>query len=299
MRITEGFLPVDGHRVWWKRVDPPAGSPVASATPVLLLHGGPGAGHDYLEPLEGLAVDRPVIFWDQLGCGRSDQPDDLSLWTIARFRREVDVVRAGLGLDRIHLLGQSWGGWLGIEYMVHRPAGIVGLVLASTSASIAQFMAEAEKLKAQLPPDVYATMQRCEAVQAWTDPDYLAAVDLFYRRHLCRLDPWPDALMRSVANLDGNAVYATINGPNEFIVTGELRTWDRIADLKNITCPTLVTVGGHDEVPLACSETIRDGIAGSELVVFHDSGHCAHLEETTRYLDVVRGFLRRVDAGVG
>ncbi|MCU0869883.1 MAG: proline iminopeptidase-family hydrolase, partial [Burkholderiales bacterium] len=229
MRITEGFLPVDGHRVWWKRVDPPAGTPAAAATPILLMHGGPGAGHDYLEPLEALAADRPVIFWDQLGCGRSDQPDDLSLWTIDRFRREVDVVRAGLGLDRIHLLGQSWGGWLGIEYMVHQPPGIVGLVLASTSASIPQFVAEAETLKAQMPAEMYATMRRCEAAGRYRDPDYEAAVQVFYRRHVCRLDPWPDCLARTSANLDGNAVYATINGPNEFVVTGELKDWDRIA----------------------------------------------------------------------
>jgi proline-specific peptidase len=118
----------------------------------------------------------------------------------------------------------------------------------------------------------------------------------FYRRHVCRLDPWPDCLARTSANLDGNAVYATINGPNEFVVTGELKDWDRIADLGRITCPTLVTVGGHDELPLACSETIRDGVSGPvELVVFEHSAHCAHLEEAGRYLEVVRGFLGRVD----
>src|SRR2546421_1708639 len=113
----EGYLPVPGGRVWYQIV----GS--GPATPLLVLHGGPGAGHDYLETLEGLADERPVVFYDQLGCGRSDQPDDPSRWHIARFVREVDLVRHALGLDRIHLLGQSWGGWLAIEYMLRQPSG--------------------------------------------------------------------------------------------------------------------------------------------------------------------------------
>ncbi|MDX2093225.1 MAG: alpha/beta fold hydrolase, partial [Kofleriaceae bacterium] len=133
MHDEQGYIPVDGHRVWYRRVG-------SGGIPLLLLHGGPGAGHDYLEPLEGLARDREVIFFDQLGCGRSDQPADRSLWRIERFVREIDTVRAALGLDRIHLLGQSWGGWLGIEYLLSQPRGIVSATLASTSASIPQFV---------------------------------------------------------------------------------------------------------------------------------------------------------------
>lgn len=285
MKIEEGFIPVDGHRVWYRRLG-------SGGIPLLLLHGGPGAGHDYLESLAALADERPVIFYDQLGCGRSDQPDDISLWQFDRFVREVDTVRSALGLDRIHLLGQSWGGWLSVEYMLTHPPGIVSLVLASTSASIPQYVAEVEKLKAALPADLYRTMQRCEAAGDYRNPEYEAAVRVFYQRHLCRLDPWPDALLRTVRNLDGNAVYATMNGPNEFIVTGHLRTWDRIDRVHEIDVPTLITVGGHDEVPLACSTTMQERIPDSRLVVFEHSGHTAHLEETDRYLAVVREFLR-------
>lgn len=286
MQIEEGFIPVDGHRVWYRRLG-------SGGIPLLLLHGGPGAGHDYLESLAALADERPVIFYDQLGCGRSDQPDDVSLWQFDRFIREVDTVRSALGLDRIHLLGQSWGGWLSVEYMLTHPPGIVSLVLASTSASIPQYVAEAEKLKAALPGDLYQTMQRCEAAGDYRNPEYEAAVRVFYQRHLCRLDPWPDALLRTVRNLDGNAVYATMNGPNEFIVTGHLRTWDRIDRVHEIDVPTLITVGGHDEVPLACSITMQERIPDSRVVVFEHSGHTAHLEETERYVTVVREFLRR------
>lgn len=288
MRDEQGYIPVDGHRVWYRRVG-------SGGIPLLLLHGGPGAGHDYLEPLEGLALDREVVFFDQLGCGRSDQPDDRSLWRIERFVREIDTVRAALRLERIHLLGQSWGGWLGIEYLLSQPRGIVSATLASTSASIPQFVAEANRLKAQLPPEMVAVMQRCEAAGDWRNPQYEAAVMEFYRRHLCRLDPWPDALLRSVRNLDGNAVYETMNGPNEFIVIGNLRDWDRTTRLTEIRVPTLITVGRFDEIPPVCADTMRRGIAGSRVVVFEQSGHTAHLEETERYLQVVRDFLRDVE----
>lgn len=290
MREETGFIPVDGHRVWYRRV---GGGP---GLPLLLLHGGPGAGHDYLEPLQDLARDREVIFYDQLGCGRSDRPDDPALWRIERSVREVDTVRKALGLERIHLLGQSWGGWLGVEYMLSHPPGIAGLVLASTSASIPQFVAEASKLKAQLPPAMVAVMARCEAAGQWNDPQYLEAVMAFYRRHLCRTDPWPDCMQRTVRNLEGNQVYEVMNGPNEFIVIGNLKDWNRIDRLGEIRVPTLITVGAHDELTPACAETLRAGIPGSRVVQFDDSSHTAHIEETTRYLEVVDAFLREVDA---
>ncbi len=291
MKRTEGKIAVDGHQVWYTRVG-------EGGIPLLTLHGGPGAGHDYLESLEGLAEHREVIFFDQLGCGQSDQPDDPSLWRLERFVEEVETVRDALGLERIHLLGQSWGGWLGIEYMLHKPRGVVSLVLASTSASIRQFVAEAETLKKRLPPEMYALMQRAEADQDYQNPEYLAAVDLFYRRHLCRLNPWPDALERSTRILDGNPVYLTMNGPNEFVVIGNLRDWDRTARLPEITVPTLVTVGRHDEITPNCARTIQEGIPGAQLRIFERSGHVAHLEETDAYLKTVSAFFDEVEGRI-
>lgn len=289
MDTEEGTIEVDGHRVWFRRVG-------AGGTPLLTLHGGPGAGHDYLEPLEALAGERPVVFYDQLGCGRSDRPDDRSLWHIERFVAEVDKVRQALGLQRIHLLGQSWGGWLAIEYMLRRPPGVASLILASTSSSLPQFVAETERLKAALPDEIRRALQRHEAAQDYRHPAYEAAVLEFYKRHLCRLEPWPEALLRSVANLDGNAVYETMNGPNEFIVTGNLRGWDRSGRLGEIAVPTLITVGRHDELTPACAETLHRGIRGSRLVVFEHSAHLAHLEEPARYRQVVADFLAEVEA---
>lgn len=223
-------------------------------------------------------------------------PDDPSLWKMERFVNEVDTVRSALGLQRIHLLGQSWGGWLAIEYMLTQPPGVLGLVLASTSASISQFVAEAERLKAALPPEVYRTLRRYEAAGELHHPDYEAAVMEFYRRYLCRLDPWPESLVRSTENLEDNPVYETMNGPNEFFVIGHLRGWDRTERLGEIEVPTLVTVGRYDEITPVCAETIHRGIAGSEIRVFEESAHVAHLEETDAYLEEVSDFLARTEA---
>jgi proline-specific peptidase len=287
---SEQFLPVTGGSVWCRR----QGS--GDGTPILLLHGGPGAASYYMEPLaERLARHRPVIVYDQLGCGRSDMPDDPSLWTLDRSVEEVDQVRRALGLEHCHLLGQSWGGWLAIECMARGASGIRGLVLASTSASIPQFMAEARKLIEQLPEPARSTVIELGDRGAYDDPEYLAAVDVFYRRHLCRMDPWPEALVRSVESMDQNQVYLTMNGPTEFDVIGLLRTWDRTADLPRIATPTLVACGRYDELTPACSETIADGIPDSRMVVFESSAHIAHLEEGERFADVVEKFLRAVE----
>jgi proline-specific peptidase len=286
LSTEERRIEVTGGSVWSARMGPGEG------IPVLLLHGGPGAASDYMLPLaERLAEHRAVVVYDQLGCGRSDQPDDPSLWTVERAVEELDQVRAALGLVRCHLLGQSWGGWLAIEYMSGRPAGIERLVLASTSASIPEFAAGARRLIDALPEPHRTALHELGAQGAYDHPDYQAAVQVFYRRHLCRLDPWPEALNRSIAEMDGNQVYLTMNGPTEFDVIGRLRDWDRSADLHRIEVPTLVTCGRYDEIVPACSETITRGIAGARMHVFEHSAHCAHLEEPESYAALVEEFL--------
>ena len=282
----EGYVEVEGGRVWFRRLGE------GDALPVLLLHGGPGAAHDYMLPLaERLSEHRPAIVYDQLGCGRADRPDDTSLWTVDRSVTEVDQVRAALGLDRCHLLGQSWGGWLAIDYMARGPAGVAGLVLASTSASIAQFVAGARRLIDALPEPHRTALQELGARGEYDHPDYRAAEQEFYRRHLCRMDPWPEALVRSSDQMEGNQVYATMNGPTEFDVIGLLREWDRTADLGRIGVPTLVTCGRHDEITPSCSETITRGIPDARMHVFEESAHCAHLEEADDYARIVEAFL--------
>ena len=289
MREEEGHIDVPGGQVWYKVV----GS--GESVPLLTLHGGPGGGHDYLEPLNEIASERPVVFFDQLGCGKSDTPDDVSLWRIDRFVDEVTAVRDALGLDRIHLLGYSWGGWLAIEYMLGAPSGVISLTLASTSASIPQFVYEAGKLISELPREMAETMRRLEAEGDFENPEFEAGMMEFYKRHLCRLDPWPDPIMRSLENLDGNIVYETMNGPTEFTVIGNMKDWSRIEKLGEIVAPTLITCGRYDELTPACSRTLRQGIMNSRMHVFERSAHMAHLEETESYLQILSEFLRDFD----
>jgi proline-specific peptidase len=205
-------------------------------------------------------------------------------------------VREALGLDRCHLFGQSWGGWLAIEYLSRGRTGIDGLVLASTSASTAQFMREAARLIDELPEPHRSALQELGARGAYDDPAYLDAVDLFYRRHLCRLAEWPEAMQRTADELEGNQSYLTLNGPTEFDVIGSLRTWDRTGDLGRIARPTLVTCGAYDEITPACSETIAHGVPDARMVVFEESAHCAHLEEPDRYAEVVEAFLAGLES---
>ena len=285
-QAEEQHVDVTGGSVWTARLGPNDG------TPILLLHGGPGAASYYMIPLaERLAEHRPTIVYDQLGCGRSDQPDDTSLWTVDRSVEEVDQVRAALGLERCHLLGQSWGGWLSIEYMTRGATGIDRLVLASTSASIPEFMAGARGLIEQLPEPHRSVLIELGDRGEYDHPDYLAAVEVFYHRHLCRMEPWPDALVQSGEQMDGNQVYLTMNGPTEFDVIGLLREWDRTADLGRIRVPTLVTCGRYDEITPSCSETITRGIPDARMHVFEESAHCAHLEEADDYARIVEAFL--------
>jgi proline-specific peptidase len=292
--VKEGKIQLkSGHRIWYRRIGDGGG------IPLLTLHGGPGSGHDYLEPLEKLAGDRPVVLYDQLGCGKSDQPDDRSLWRIERFVEEIDEVREALSLRQIHLFGQSWGGMLAIEYMLTQPQGVSSLILADSCASMPQLKREVNRLKSKLPKETIATLNRFEATADFHSPEYREAVIEFYKRHVCRLSAMPDCLLRTTANLKSNPVYETMNGPNELVITGNLKDWNRIDRLSEIGVPSLILVGRYDEVPPTCAETLHLGIAGSQLVVFEESSHIPHIEEENKYFGAVSRFLSRVDAKSG
>jgi proline-specific peptidase len=262
-----------------------------------MLHGGPGVPPDYLQPLQELADSgRSIIFYDQLGCGNSDQPNDPGLWRVEFFVEELATVRQELGLDHIHLLGQSWGGMLAMEYALTQPLGLASLILASSPASIPQWIAEANRLRRELPQDVEESLRHHEEAGTTNDPAYEEAMQVFYKRHVCRLDPWPEPLMRAFAKLMASPeVYHTMFGPSEFHATGTLKEWDIRDRLGEIQLPTLVTSGRYDEATPAIAETVHRGIAGSEWVIFEQSSHMAHLEEEDEYRRVVEDFMRRVE----
>jgi proline-specific peptidase len=288
---SEGYVEVPGGRVWYQIVG--ADRP---GIPVLCLHGGPGMPHDYLEPLADLAADRPVVFYDQLGCGRSDRPADESLWTVDRFVEELAAVREALGLDRVHLFGNSWGGWLALQYVLDRRPRLDSLVLSSSPPSVTRWISDCAELRAALDPPVREVLDRHEAAGYFSCPEYQWAITQFYRRHLCRADPWPDCVERTFAGM-GADVYEIMWGPSEFgPVTGRLRDWDVTGRLAEITVPALITGGRYDEARPEHMAVLADGIAGAELVIFEDSAHLAFVEERERYITVVADFLTRADS---
>jgi proline-specific peptidase len=290
----EGFFPFRGYKVWYRSV----GVDQPGRLPVLCLHGGPGAPHDYMEPLAALTrTGRRVLFYDQIGCGKSDQPSDPSLWKVPLFVEELGVLRRELGLARVHILGQSWGGMLAMEYALTQPAGLASIIVSNSPASMVQWVDEANRLRTELPAGVQQALLRHEQGGTTDSPEYQDAVMVFYRRHLCRLQPWPDCLQRSFSRLR-QEVYLTMNGPSEFHVTGNLKTWDITRRLGEIRVPTLVLSGRYDEATPAIAATIQRGIPGAEAVLFEQSSHLPHLEEPDTYLAAVERFLERVERSI-
>lgn len=283
--VETGWADVPGGRVWWRK------SGEGEALPLLLLHGGPGASHNYLLPIEALAAERPVIFYDQLGCGQSDAPPHPGHYRIDRFMDELDCIREELGLDRIALFGHSWGSILAIEYLVSgRGRGVEKLILAGAIPSIPMFVAGLERLIRALPDGAGERILALQRAGETDTPEFHELLNLFYARHVIRTPPTPE-FERSVAALAASPAYAIMNGPNEITVTGTLRDWDRRVDLGAIRVPTLLTTGEYDEVTIDCHETIRSAIPDASLHVLPGCSHLTMLEAPDAYNAALRAFL--------
>jgi len=285
----EGFIEVPGGRVWYRSVG-------EGGTPLLCLHGGPGFTHYYLEPLEVLADRRQVIFYDQLGCGRSDRPEDVSLWTVDRFVEELAQVREALGLSRLHLFGSSWGGMLAMQYTLDRRPELESLILCGSPASMIRWVKDCDELLAAQPADVRRVIREHEEAGFTACPEYQSAILGFYREHVCRLSPWPAGLERSFAEA-GYSVYTTMNGPSEFTVTGTLKTWDIMDRLPEIQVPTLLVGGRHDECRPGHLEEMHRRIAGSRLVIIEDASHLCFAEQPDEFTGLVNSYLDTREAG--
>jgi proline-specific peptidase len=284
----EGRIPFRGHETWFRSVGDGPG------IPLLCLHGGPGSTHLALTPLEQLADERRVVLYDQLGSGNSSQPSDPSLWTVELFLDELATVREALGLERVHLLGQSWGGMLAQEYALTQPAGLMSLILSSTLSSATLWREESLRLRAELPPEIREPLDEHETAGTTDDPEYEQAMFAFLHRHLCRLDPWP-SIVEEVLRSTNLEVYRTMWGPSEAHPTGVLAGWDVTPRLGEIRVPAIVTCGRYDEATPLQAETIVKGLSDAEIVIFEQSAHMAPIEETERYIATVRAFLARVD----
>ena len=283
-------------RQWqtWVRVTTPD-TPVAGALPVVILHGGPGMAHNYLRNLEAFADSgRTVIHYDQLGCGNSTHLPEMpaEFWTPELFVAEFENLVAHRELTNFHLLGQSWGGMLGAEIAVRRVPGIASLSICNSPASMPLWVEGANKLRAQLPADVQSALDRHEAAGTVTDPEYLAATEVFYSRHVCRVVPMPTDFTESEAQMEIEpTVYHTMNGPNEFHIVGTLREWTIIDRLPQIAVPTLVVAGEFDEATPETWQPFVEMIPDVTTHVFAGASHCSHLEQPEEFMRVIGEFL--------
>jgi L-proline amide hydrolase len=294
--VSEGTVPFeDGHT--WYRIEGDLGSGPA---PLIVLHGGPGATHDYLLSLADLARDgRAVVFYDQFGNGRSSHFPErgADFWTVDLFVRELHNLVRALDISDHHVLGQSWGGFLAQEYALTHPEGLRSIVLANTAASFPHFVAAANGLRSELPPEVEATLRKHEDAGTTDDPEYMEACLVFYARHVCRLEEWPQGVTDAFDWIDKDpTVYHTMNGPSEFHVIGSIRDWQSLDRLHEIDLPTLLVSGRYDEATPALQEELLAGIHGAEWVVFEESSHMPHHEERERYMQVVGDWLTGVES---
>jgi L-proline amide hydrolase len=291
MESRQGVASFGAWQTWYKITgDLHSGKP-----PLLVAHGGPGATHDYVDAFKLLAATgRAVIHYDQLGNGNSThlphQPPEF--WTVQLFLDELANLIAHLGLREYDYLGQSWGGMLGAEFAVTQPAGLRRMVIANSPADMVTWVAEANRLRQALPPEVQETLNRHEAAGTTSSPEYEQAVLQFYARHVCRLDPMPDEVARSFAAMAADpSVYGTMNGPSEFHVIGSLKTWSVTDRLDRIDIPVLLISGRHDEATTACVAPYLAGIADVRWHVFGQSSHMPHVEQQAECLEVIVTFL--------
>jgi len=294
----EGHLESGGHRTWYRVVGDL--DPGAERAPVIICHGGPGATHDYVEPIAALSGSgRACVLYDQLGNGRSDHlPDaDPSFWTVELFERELTALADHLGIaERYHVIGQSWGGMLALLHALERPPGLVSVVAADSPSSVPGFVAGCNELLDAMDPEVSATIRAGERSGETSTPEFQAAAMEFYKRHVCRVDPWPDHVLRSFDAMESDpTVYGTMNGPTEFTVVGTIKDFDITDRLGEIEVRVLLVSGEHDEVRPHVTATMHERLRRGERVVFEDSSHMPHVEEPERFLAVVGEFLARVE----
>jgi proline iminopeptidase len=283
----DGRLPVEGGTVFYRVI----GS--GKATPIVLLHGGPGYTSHYLEPLaRALGNDRPAIVYDQLGSGRSDRVTDTALLQIDRFVRELDSLRRALHLDRIHLYGHSWGSMLALEYLATKPAGIASVTLASPLITSASWARDGQALLKTMPDSIQRIVAAHEAAGTTSSLEYQDASFAFMKRYVFGMEPpFPPEVDSAMAGYNPR-VYETMWGPSEFNPTGSLRHFDRSALLKELRMPVLFTVGRYDEAVPETVQRFARYVPNAEVRIFEHSAHLAMVTERDAYADAVRAFLQ-------
>lgn len=283
------MIPIDGgYHVWTKKVG-------TGDRKVLLLHGGPGATHEYMECFEDFLPQANIQFYyyDQLGSHYSDQPDDPSLWKVDRFVTELEQVRQGLGLDQFFLYGQSWGAMLAMEYAFSFQQHLRGLILSNMTGSIQDYVRYLNHLRSKLPQEIIAKLDFYEAKEDYEAPEYQSIMfDQIYRLHLCRLDQWPEPFERSFGHLNAQ-VYNTMQGPNEFVVKGNFKDWNAWSRLPSIQVPTLVMGARYDTMDPEEISKMAGLIPGADLFISDKGSHLTMYDDQEVYFDQLISFIKR------
>lgn len=288
----EGYVFVTGGKVWYKI----AGAD-RKGVPLLVVHGGPGAAHDYLDPITVLSNERPVVFYDQLGCGNSDNPADRSLWTRERYVKELGQVRSALRLKRVHILGHGWGTILAVDYMLQekRPKGVASLILSAPVLSSYHFKKDQKDyLNAEFSRAVRNIIDKADATGDYGSTEYKDIVKIYYQRHFCRLTSWPGCLTLTMEKLN-HELYGYMWGPNQFTLTGTLHDYECVERLPRLDIPTLFTCGRYGECTPETAALYRNAVPGAEIKILEDASHQHHLERPDEYIEDVGSFLRRVE----
>ncbi|MGE0032053.1 MAG: proline iminopeptidase-family hydrolase [Steroidobacteraceae bacterium] len=299
VRMIPIETPAGTFNVWTRRV---GNNPTIK---VLLLHGGPGATHEYLEAFDSYlpAAGIEYYYYDQLGSAYSDQPDEPELWDIPRFVDEVEQVRTALGLtaDNFILYGQSWGGLLAIEYALAHPQNLKGLIVSNMMASVPAYNEYARNvLMPTMEPAALAEIQAMEQAQDYKNPRYMELlVPNHYEKHILRMpaDQWPNPVQRAFAALNYD-VYLRMQGPSELGASGKIEHWDRTADLKTITVPTLVIGARYDTMDPKHMEWMAGQFPNGSYLYCPEGSHMAFYDDQATYFKGLIEFLRGVDSAV-
>lgn len=286
--VTEGYIYFMGGGTWYRMV----GS--GDATPLVVIHGGPGANSLCYEAFENLADERPIILYDQRGCGYSDPLEDESLWTVEFYLEELKELIRQLGLERVHVLGHSWGTVLAAEYAFTHPSELQSIIMVGPFASTSLWINDQQAYIEELPEYHRDAIYLGEETGDYGSPEYQEAMMVFYQRHLCRLDPWPESFINAMANFNLD-IYQTMWGPSEFTCTGTLKDYDNTARLPEINVPTLFACGKYDEATPGTVAYLQSLVPGSELKVFNKSAHMIMLEQPKQFIKKIRNFLRKVE----
>jgi len=286
--IEEGFVEVNGGKVWYRM------NGKGPETPLLLLHGGPGSSSFSFDPLTALSEDRPIIFYDQLGSGRSDRISDTSLMTVERYVEEVEQLRKSLELEKVYVYGHSWGTALGLEYYLKYPKHVKGIIFSSPYFSTKRWIKDANKLVKKLPDSVQQIIKINEKNKTFDNPRYKEAVNLFYAKHLRRKER-PQSRKDSANMFFGTNVYEYMWGPSEFTATGTLLNYDRIDKLQEVDVPTLFMTGTYDEARPETVKNYQRLVSGSEYVEISEAGHATLNDNQSQTIKAVKRFIDSLD----